>query len=176
VSKFPRRKLDYYPTPREAVLPLAPHLPRGFRFVEPCAGDGRLIGHLTAIGLKCVGSCDSEPKRRDIEQRDAFSLTGDDIPRGAMFITNPPHLWSILRKMIVHFSDLAPTWLLVHADLVHNLGFIPFLPRLRVTASIGRVRWVPGTRDHSTKNFIWAKFDRPGDLPYISHGRIPKEK
>jgi len=42
-SSFKRVERDFYPTPREAVLPLLLHLEYGTAFSEPCAGDGALI-------------------------------------------------------------------------------------------------------------------------------------
>ena len=42
-SDFERKPRDFYPTPREAIEPLIPHLPETGLFAEPCAGDGRLI-------------------------------------------------------------------------------------------------------------------------------------
>jgi hypothetical protein len=57
-SGFERREADFYPTPRAAVVPQIPHL-RGTRsFAEPCAGDGALVRHLEAKGLRCVYSGD----------------------------------------------------------------------------------------------------------------------
>jgi hypothetical protein len=45
-SSFDRVPRDYYPTPIEAVEPLIDHLPYSFDYVEPCAGDGRLVQHI----------------------------------------------------------------------------------------------------------------------------------
>jgi hypothetical protein len=53
-SSFERREADFYPTPRAAVVPLIPYLRGIRRFAEPCAGDGDLVGHLEAAGLRCV--------------------------------------------------------------------------------------------------------------------------
>ena len=40
------------------MVPLIPYL-RGIRtFAEPCAGDGALVRHLEAVGLRCVYSGD----------------------------------------------------------------------------------------------------------------------
>ena len=44
-SDFERKPRDFYPTPMEAVEPLLPHLPEGFKFAEPCAGNGALVEH-----------------------------------------------------------------------------------------------------------------------------------
>jgi hypothetical protein len=45
-SDFQRKPRDFYPTPFAAVEPLIGHLPRKFKFSEPCAGDGQLCRHL----------------------------------------------------------------------------------------------------------------------------------
>ena len=48
-SDFDRVPRDYYPTPIEAVKPLIDHLDYSFDYVEPCAGDGRLISHIKEL-------------------------------------------------------------------------------------------------------------------------------
>ena len=62
-SNFERRERDFYPTPAKAVAPLIPIL-RGIRtFAEPCCGDGALVRHLEALGLRCVYTGDIAPAR-----------------------------------------------------------------------------------------------------------------
>ena len=57
-SDFDRAPRDFYPTPREAVLPLLPHLGQRTLFSEPCAGDGALVDHLQAAGHLCIFESD----------------------------------------------------------------------------------------------------------------------
>ena len=46
-------RASFYPTPAAAVPPLILHL-RGVRtFAEPCCGDGALVRHPEARGLRC---------------------------------------------------------------------------------------------------------------------------
>ena len=45
-SDYERKERDFYPTPLEAFLPVVPHLPYNFTYIEPCAGDGTLIKHI----------------------------------------------------------------------------------------------------------------------------------
>ena len=167
-SDFERVPRDFYPTPREAVLPLLPHLMPGTRFCEPCAGDGALIDHLKAAGHLCLYACDIEPKRADIEQADA--LAG---PWGGhtMFITNPPWDRKILHPLIVHLSDAAPTWLLFDADWMHTKQSVPFLPRLRRIVSVGRVKWIPDSKMTGKDNCAWHLFDKPSSGPAKFFGR-----
>ena len=74
-SNFERVPRDYYPTPIHAVEPLIPHLPYSFKYIEPCAGDGRLMEHLTKLtdGMaECILALDIEPKADHI-------IKGDDL-------------------------------------------------------------------------------------------------
>ena len=50
-SNFERREVDFYPTPRAAVVPLIPYLARVRTFAEPCAGDGNWCA--ISKGLVC---------------------------------------------------------------------------------------------------------------------------
>lgn len=167
-SSFERRERDFYPTPREAVLPLLPHLAPGTRFCEPCAGDGALVDHLTAAGHLCLHASDIEPRRSDIREADALSCpwTGVDT-----FITNPPWDRKVLHPLIVHLSDVAPTWLLFDADWIHTRQAVPFLPRLRRIVSVGRVRWIPDSPFTGKDNCAWHLFGKPAAAPAVFYGR-----
>jgi hypothetical protein len=157
---FERRKNDLYETwdPR-AVPALLPHLPPVVRFVEPCAGSGVLLDQLEAAGHVCVDSYDIEPGRSDIYKADANDyttpLTFD------YFITNPPWTREILRPLIAHLSDQAPTWLLFDADWMHTKQARPFRSRLRKIVSIGRLKWIEGSKHDGKDNCAWYLFDRP---------------
>ena len=50
-SSLERRPQDTYPTPAAAIEPLLPYLRPETHFIEPCAGDGYLVGHLSAPGM-----------------------------------------------------------------------------------------------------------------------------
>lgn len=157
-SAFVRRERDFYPTPHEAVLPLLAHLAPRTRFAEPCAGDGALIDHLTAAGHVCAWGSDILPQRDDIFITDFADIGSANAD---CFITNPPWDRSLLREIIVHLSDMAPTWLLFDADWVHTRQAAPFLPRLRRIVSVGRVKWIPDSSFTGKDNCAWHLFDRP---------------
>lgn len=167
-SDFERRPRDFYPTPREAVLPLLPHLAPGTRFVEPCAGDGALIDALTAAGHVCARAWDIEPRRDDIDQLDALTRLVGNID---CFITNPPWDRRVLHPMIEHFSDQHPTWLLFDADWQHTRQSVPFLPRLRRIVSVGRVKWIPDSTMTGKDNCAWHLFDKPSQDVAQFYGR-----
>jgi hypothetical protein len=154
-SDFERVPRDFYPTPYEAVVPLIPHL--GIcDYVEPCAGDGALINWLMVHGLYVLSASDIEPRGELIDQMDVFDIESCE---GDVFITNPPWSWPILDPLIDHLSTMAPTWLLLSADLMHNKRMARHMKRCATVVSVGRVKWIPDS-DHSSKeNAAWYLFD-----------------
>ncbi len=171
-SDFERVPRDFYPTPREAVLPLLPHLQHGDMFLEPCAGDGALVTHLEREGLSCKRASDIEPRAEWIDKEDVFDDSLWAYTEAVDYIiTNPPWDRKILHPMIVAFSDLLPTWLLFDADWVHTRQSAPFMNRLRKVVSVGRVRWIPDSKMTGKDNCAWYLFDKPSDQPTIFVGR-----
>lgn len=157
-SDFERRPRDAYPTPYEAVLPLLPHLRAGTRFDEPCCGAGDLIQHLERHGHLCMGASDIEPGNASGLALDALEVTAC---RGAeVFITNPPWDRKILHPLIERLSSIAPTWLLFDADWMHTKQAAPYLPWLHKVVSVGRVKWIPGSKMTGKDNCAWHLFDQ----------------
>lgn len=155
-SDFKRNKHDFYPTPYEAVLPLLPHLPANVSFNEPCAGDGALIRHLERHGHVCISATDIEPQWCGIHRRDAFEQKGTQAD---LFITNPPWSRPILHPLIMHLSDIRPTWLLLDADWMHTKQAAPYMDRCRMIISVGRVKWIPDSKFTGKDNASWYLFD-----------------
>ena len=66
LNSYERKPRDFYETPYKGVLPLVEHLPSGqFTFLEPCAGSGKLVNHLTKATegkATCVAAYDIEPQ------------------------------------------------------------------------------------------------------------------
>jgi len=169
-SDFVRIARDYYPTPVNAVLPLLPHLTEGTKFAEPCAGDSRLVKHLESFGHKCVMAIDIEPQDESVDQLDIFDLqwtSGAD-----MFITNPPWDRKILHPLIIHLSDIAPTWLLFDADWVHTKQSAEYMPRLKKIVSIGRVKWIEDSKMTGKDNCAWHLFDVNNKEETKFYGRV----
>jgi len=140
-SDFERLPRDYYPTPYEAVIPLLPFLPPKATFTEPCAGDGRLIGHLERHGHKCVGAFDIEPQAPLIAQCDVLFFEWD-CPSCDFIITNPPWDRDPLHKMIETFRAQRPTWLLFDSDWMFTKQAAPFNRYCRKVVPVGRVSWM----------------------------------
>lgn len=159
-SDFARVKGDFYITPYEAVVPLIPHLSKVNYYTEPCAGDGALIEHLACFGKICRYACDVEPKQRaglmfDISTKDAFHLSSC---QGQAFITNPPWTRKILHPLITHLSNYAPTWLLFDADWMHTVQAKELLDSCMKIVSVGRVKWIPGSKNSGKDNAAWYLF------------------
>lgn len=162
-SNFERVERDFYPTPYEAVIPLLPHLSAGMTFIEPCAGDGRLIRHLEKHGLKCVYACDIEPQAEGIERRDVLFF-GQNFPHSDLIITNPPWERDVLHQMIGLFSADRPAWLLFDADWMHTVQARPYAKLCRDVVSIGRVKWIEDSDGGGMENAAWYRFDsKPHD-------------
>lgn len=172
-SDFERVPRDFYPTPREAVLPLIPHLPAGAMFIEPCAGDGRLIDHLAAFGHVCIFASDIEPRAEGIHQRDATQLR---LGQADFAITNPPWDRKVLHPIIANLSARLPTWLLFDSDWMHTRQAAPYLPWLRKIVSVGRVKWIPDSPFTGKDNCCWYLFDQNSASPaqFIGRQREPK--
>lgn len=159
-SQFERRERDFYPTPAKAVVPLLPHLVQGTVFIEPCAGAGDLMNHLTEAGHWCLDAFDIEPQAAGITERDAMKVIP---PRGVKCITNPA--WPMPGQggeptvsLALHLSDHAPTWLLLSADFAHNLYFDKLADRCVRIVSVGRVSWMENGVA-GKDNCAWYLFD-----------------
>lgn len=166
-SAFARIERDAYDTidPR-AIAPLLPHIPRGARYAEPCAGNGSLIELLqhTRKAPVCVLAADIAPRNRVegegvfIRKGDALALSRGDLNGAAMIITNPPWIRPELHRMIAHFAALAPTWLLFDAGWAYTKQSAPFRPLLRKIVAVGRLRWIPGTESTGKDDCAWYLF------------------
>lgn len=162
-SHFERIPRDFYPTPFAAVPPLIPHL-RGVRaFAEPCAGGRLLVRHLESFGLRCVYAGDISTGQD--------ALARDSYGEADAIITNPPYSRKLLHRLVAHFREIAPTWLLLPADWMHNQHAAPFLPSCTDIVSVGRVRWFEGTTMSSMENFAWYRFDSCHSAGPILHAR-----
>tara|TARA_R100000742_G_C4270592_1_gene89321 strand:+ start:460 stop:1014 length:555 start_codon:yes stop_codon:yes gene_type:complete len=179
-SNFERIPRDYYPTPKEAVEPLFPHLKDVKHFVEPCAGNGALIDHLEKINVMqldelrfiCSYACDIEPQRKDIVKKNALSLMAEDVPVGDCFITNPPWDREVLHPLIFHLTSIKPAWLLFDADWMHTKQSSIFQKMLKKVVSIGRIKWIEGSKNTGKDNCCWYYFDENNEDQTKFYGRV----
>lgn len=170
---FARVERDYYPTPEVAVLPLLPHLKHGTMFVEPCAGDGRLVRHLEKHGMSCMAMFDIEPQDPEVDRADAFGMAAWDAltdPSVDCIITNPPWDRKVFHPLIETFRRAKPTWLLHDANWLFTRQAAPYLPYARKIVAIGRVKWIEGSKMTGKDDAVWTCFeDTPG--PTFFFGR-----
>ena len=175
-SDFKRVERDYYPTPIEAVRPLIDHLPQdSFDFVEPCAGDGRLVRHLKELtegGAECLYSCDIEPRHPDVFQHDALDIDFGAYEVMDYCITNPPWERKFLHEFISHWIDIAPTWLLFDADWMHTKQSAVLMTYCSKVVSVGRVKWIEGSKNTGKDNCCWYLFDKNCKDPTQFYGRL----
>ena len=170
-SNFERVPRDFYPTPRAAVLPLIPHLPKEFSYWEPCAGDGALIDHLADLaGVIYCAASDIEP-RCSIPQSDALRPQPSSRTSVDLIITNPPWDRKILHPMIEHFCAMSPTWLLFDADWMHTKQSSPYMKWCRKVVSVGRVKWLPDSKMTGKDNCAWYLFDQSAEGDTVFIGR-----
>lgn len=159
-SSFKRRKNDLYRTPWGPVPVLAPHLPARFRFVEPCAANGRLVDFLARIGGTCAGAVDINPARGDVMHGDALTWSPTIRPGRPLdfIITNPPWTRELLHQLILRWAEMCPTWLLFDADWCHTMQARPYLRHWRKIVSVGRVKWIEGSKHTGKDNCAWHLF------------------
>jgi hypothetical protein len=108
---------------------------------------------------------DIEPMADFVGEGDALT---DTIVGCDVCITNPPWNRKILHPLIENLSAQLPTWLLFDADWIHTKQSIPYLPKLKKVVSIGRVKWIEGSKSVGKDNCCWYLFD---DNDYGTNGK-----
>ena len=155
---------------------------RFIHYAEPCCGDGDLIKDLD--GRRDYPMCVSwwsdidAPEYDDGMLRigntriDALDLTLEHVGQCDVIITNPPWSRPILHKMIEHFANLKPTWLLFDADWAHTKQSSELMKKYCThIVSVGRLIWIPGTTMSGKDNCAWYRFDTNKTSETIFYGR-----
>lgn len=174
-SSFERVSRDYYPTPLEAVAPLIDHLPYSFDYVEPCAGDGRLvdhIAHLTGGAGECLYMGDIEPQDPRVYRCDALQIDLGGYGTVDYCITNPPWDRKFLHPFIEHWLGICPTWLLFDADWAYTKQSATLMTYCAKVVAVGRVKWIEGSKSTGKDNCAWYLFDENTDYPTEFYGRV----
>jgi len=167
-SRFERIPRDKYNTPREAILPLLPHLKPVTVFVEPCANDGKFAELMDGFGHFCAYMSDIEPTAWHVGQVDAFNCEWPDL-----VITNPPWDRKILHPMIDLFRQGEGCWLLFDADWMHTRQSVPYMRYCHKIVSVGRVKWIEGSKMTGKENCAWYFFGpTPNNGGPIFYGRV----
>jgi hypothetical protein len=148
-SDFARRDKDFYPTPYEAVEPLMMHLMPYTSFIEPCVGAGDLVRHLEKNGHICKGKYDLPDD----------ATTKQYTDKAECFITNPPWDREILHPLIDNLSSQKRTWLLFDAGWMFTKQAVPYLRRCAKIVTVGRVKWIPGSKMVGKDDCCWYLFN-----------------
>lgn len=183
-----RNSRDYYPTPAKAVLSLKNHMfsdtyeyHQGMErvtFIEPCAGDGRLIQHL-APEFKCFYATDLEPQMgyitldigpdsyiHRIHKQDVFEFDWDkeELKDAKYFITNPPWINDgksnyQLNRLITTLSAVKPTWLLLNGSYAFNKKSADCMRVCTDIVPVGRLKWIENSPHMGKEDCAWFCFD-----------------
>jgi hypothetical protein len=172
-GKFERRERDLYPTPPPPIWKLTPHLFEIDTFAEPMCGDGAIVRVLEALGWHCPWASDIQPlepigtraRQIDVLRTDLARYKGCDA-----IISNPP--WPMPSnklgglpagtptvQIISHLMQFKPTWMLLAADFMHNAYFAPLASNCVKIVSVGRVKWMPDSKNTGFDNAAWYLFD-----------------
>lgn len=138
-SNFEKISRDFYPTidPNAFPLNFLEEFLSYDSYAEPCAGSLDLAQHLQYP----TWTSDLEPGDPSVKQKDALTLTEEDLKDCDAIITNPPFTKKVLLPLLDHFITLKPTWLLLPADYMHNQYFAGYMNKCSKVISIGRLYW-----------------------------------
>ncbi len=166
-SDFQRALRNLYNTPLAPVQALSEAIRDVECYAEPFVGQGALVRALASLGHVLGFACDIHPEgpaQRYAETRDALTVTWADLKGVSHIITNPP--WPEPRKrgeptvsFIHHLARLKPTWVLLAADFMHNVYAVELMDMCVEMVSVGRVRWIAGTKNDGFENACWYLFD-----------------
>ncbi len=106
-----------------------------------------------------MGAFDVEPRHSSIVERDALSLTADEICAADCFITNLPWSRELLHPLIGHLRQLLPLWTIIDANWAHTRQAGVHLIHCSRIISIGRVLWIPGTASAGKEDSAWYRFE-----------------
>jgi hypothetical protein len=168
-SNFERVARDCYDTPYDAVIPLLYHLPDNTEFIEPCAGKNALVQHLQLNGHRCILASDVNPRDSGIQNCCVFEQS---FPSSGIIITNPPWNRKILHPLIEKIiSEEKSAWLLFDADWCHTKQAIPYMPYVSDIVSVGRIKWIDGSKYTGKDNCAWYRIE-PTKCVTLFHGRV----
>jgi len=191
-GKFERKERDLYPTPPPPIHKLTAHLSEAETFAEPMCGDGAIVSVLERLGWECKWASDIQPegamvgraKAMDVLTLETAHLKGCDV-----IVSNPP--WPLPSnklgglpagtptiQIIERLMAIKPTWLLLAADFMHNRYFPPLAEHCHEIVSVGRVKWMPGSKNTGFDNAAWYLFDsaRSGRGPTFFPNREAEER
>ena len=171
---FEKKPRDsYYTIDPCAIGVLHPHLEPNTHFVEPCAGGFDLAQMLKDKGHVCRAAYDITPMSSEVTQRNCLTLNKEALKGAEVIISNPPFTWSVLCPLMAHMISLLPTWLLLPADVMHNVRMGPYMKKCVKVVSIGRMFWEEN-KVKGVDNYCFYLFDKDHIGPTEFIGRVIK--
>jgi len=146
---------NFWPTPREAVMPLTRHLVPGTVYDEPCAGDGAIMRVLAEHGMLCAAAHDVIPTGPGILLGDATKLPVG----GRLIVTNPPYAQPLLQPLLDHWIGNREAWLLLPSDMLMNVWSNPYVRHIDRILPLGRVSWMQNGQA-GMENSAWLHFTK----------------
>ena len=190
-GQYARAERDWYATPELPVRKLLPHLLDVTTFAEVMCGDGAIVKVLEHRGWDCTLMSDIEPQGDMVDRamvRDVLTLKPEQFRGVDYIISNPPWPWpSKLRngqpegtptiQIIQHLMAIRPTWFILSSDFMHNRYFEPLAVHCPKAVSVGRVKWMAGTKNTGFDNACWYLFDAMhfGDGPITYPNTDPSD-
>ena len=185
MEKMPRDL--YETTDPKALPPKFLEFIKGKTYAEPNCGSGQLI-NLIGDTARCMWASDIEPLAQststegllgEFTRWDAMCLSKHELAGCDLIIGNPPYTKGVLLPMIDHFVSLKPTWLLLPADMAHNVYFSDYMKRCSRVVSVGRLFWFRSewvtktlapddpvlTKELAEKKWFWQRVFLMGDKP-----------
>jgi len=164
-----RKPNDYYPTPllglSRAIDIIGKDLPPGQVYAELCAGDGALIRHFVELGFHNPAiAYDIEPPLTAGEGIMTGDGTDPEILEHVktltnLIITNPPWSWHMLEPLLdAWLQNNFTVWLLLASDFSENVRSSLFMAHCTDRIPIGRLKWIPGTKQTGKDNCSWYRF------------------
>ncbi len=173
-GKFARNARDLYVTPVQAVIPVTPFLQEFRTFAEPFVGDGAIVRALEGLGYECAYASDLKPlgdARRYSTERDALTVTAEDLATSDVLVTNTPWPAKFMKGeptlgFMRHFMEMKPCFFLLSSDIAHN-GYLAelLLTHCTMIQSVGRVKWISGSKNTGFDNAAWYGFHRRKPIP-----------
>ena len=175
IEKKPRNARDFYATiDPAAAKAILPYIDR-YDYAEPCWGKGNLEQLLINEGMnRCLWRGDIEQSTEGYTKgcniKDATEITEEDLQHCSLVVTNPPFSWTILKPLLDYLPTLKPTWMLLPADVMHNVRMGPYMKICPQIVSVGRLYWMEN-KIKGVDNFCWFQFTNDPAIDTRFRGR-----
>lgn len=127
------------------------------------------------MGGQCDYAADIEPRANNIRTANALDIKPSVGKSVDFCITNPPWDRKILHPLIESWMGVCPTWLLFDADWMHTKQSAQYQKWLEKVVSVGRVKWIEGSKSVGKDNCCWYLFNAKKSVgtPVRFYGRLP---